>query len=714
MGSMLPVILFGFAVAHGLREKSWETFPFRETLVQNQDGIRAEVVGYVETRAQSLPNRRSQFTLRLEALTAAKRSYDSRHRLLVQLEGSAPSYGDRLRMTGKLHGPEPPRNPGQFDYQNYLKRQDISGMLEVGIADNVSLLEQRPNRFKALALKARDWMAAAITRDLDDESEIGGVLTAMVLGMRENASPDIEELFRHSGTLHIFAVSGLHVGIFALIVWLFLKPWRLGRARVALIILPCLFFYAFVTGWRPSAVRAATMAAIFLGAFCLNREPRLLNSLGVAALLILGFNTNQLFLPGFQLSFLVLLTIVLLTKPLQSRFRWWLYPDPLVPGNLMPEHETRAFYFRRWFGDIAGVSAAAWIGSLLIMAIAFHLITPIAVVANCFLMPLSFGILLTAALSMLCALIPFMRWANILFNNANFVLVNWLVGLAGWFSQWPGSHFVVSCRPPFTQAPTEITVMDVPRGGSVIHVDCQWGPDHLIDCGHEWQRRILLEPYLQHRGINRLDGLFLTHGDTAHVSAAPAIFQKHQPVIYQSWWKSGSPSIRRMNSLLESRPLEDQRLASGDTLAFGATRRYEILYPPKNDTFAAAGADNHTLVIRIVAHGWRVLLMSDAGFATEKWLLDSELDLTSDVLVKGQHADDVSGLPEFLQAVNPEALIIDTEEQPEDLALAWAHANGCQVLDQVTGGGVIIQLDDRQLRLVPFLGDQPVRLKRAR
>ena len=111
----------------------------------------------------------------------------------------------------------------------------------------------------------------------------------------------------------------------------------LSRSSVVLLLIPSLFFYAFVTGWRPSAVRAATMASIFLAGFVFDRESRLLNSLGAAALAILAFHTNQLFLPGFQLSFLVLLSIVLLTKPIQRPFLGWLFPDPFMPVVLLDE-----------------------------------------------------------------------------------------------------------------------------------------------------------------------------------------------------------------------------------------------------------------------------------------------------------------------------------------------------------------------------------------
>ncbi|MEZ5302109.1 MAG: ComEC/Rec2 family competence protein [Verrucomicrobiales bacterium] len=73
----------------------------------------------------------------------------------------------------------------------------------------------------------------------------------MALGESSGAPEEVEEAFRASGSLHVFAVSGLHVGIFGLIAWLFILPMRLPRRWAVLALIPCLFGYAFITGWRP-------------------------------------------------------------------------------------------------------------------------------------------------------------------------------------------------------------------------------------------------------------------------------------------------------------------------------------------------------------------------------------------------------------------------------------------------------------------------------
>ncbi|MFT4641098.1 MAG: competence protein ComEC [Verrucomicrobiales bacterium] len=708
-----PAIALGFATIHAFHLQAFRAFPHFERIAADAEGLHVSAVGRVLQEPRTVGFAK-QAALQLQEITIDGRSYHLTHQVLIRVSDHAISYGDVLAFTGRLFLPEPPRNPGQFDYRTYLQRHDWVGIVDVGRSEQLEVREQKPHAFKSMALRARERMALAITRDLEREPEICGVLTAMVLGMRDQATPEMERPFRYSGTLHIFAVSGLHVGIFALIAWLCLKPLGLSRSHVTFILIPLLFFYAFVTGWRPSAVRAATMAAVFLASYCMHRDPRLPNSLGLAAILILAGNTNQLFLPGFELSFAVLLTIIVFAKPIQRPFRHWLYPDAFIPVSLLEEHEQRAYVFRRWLGDIVAVSVAAWFGSLFLMAFTFHLVTPVAVLANCLLMPLGFFILFTAAMSMLSSTIAILGPVNILFNNANFALVHGLIGLAEGFSSVPGGHFLVSGRLPFTRPPIEITVLDMPRGGGCAHVQVRGGPNELIDVGHVNSFRRLTEPYLRHAGLNGVDRLWLTHGDTGHSGAAAEILDLYHTKVYQPSWPSRSPSTQRIGVTLEQRKMPPTLIHAGHSLPLAQAAYWEILYPPQDESFAPAPADDRGLVMRLHAYDWRVLLMADAGFHTERWLLDSEQDLRADVLIKGNHADDVSGLAEFLAAVNPQVIVMDSETDNPSSVSGWKAKHAVHVVDQKEVGAVILGISKSKIKVRGFRADQEIFLKRER
>jgi hypothetical protein len=128
------------------------------------------------------------------------------------------------------------------------------------------------NPILRLAQKSRTWMQNALCRGLENAPEVRNFLSGIVLGLRRQSPEDIEEPFQQTGTLHLFAVAGLHVGIVAAILWMLATVARLPRKWATAIIIPLLFFYAAVTGLHVSSVRAAVMTSILFGGFFFERK----------------------------------------------------------------------------------------------------------------------------------------------------------------------------------------------------------------------------------------------------------------------------------------------------------------------------------------------------------------------------------------------------------------------------------------------------------
>jgi competence protein ComEC len=181
-------------------------------------------------------------------------------------------------------------------------------------------------------------------------------------------------------------------------------------------------------------------------------------------------------------------------------------------------------------------------------------------------------------------------------------------------------------------------------------------------------------PYLRSRGVNRLDGLFLTHGDAQHIGAAFNLFADlHPRTVYDSPVKDRSSTRKKLHAELGALGRGEAFLQQGDTIAMGgATLR--VLFPPAGLTRNAA--DDKALVIMLECEGRRILLTSDAGFATEQWLMEWAGDLKADVLIKGQHARDISGTAEFLDRVQPAAIVVSSDQlrRPNDAFASWAEA----------------------------------------
>ncbi|HMJ07149.1 MAG TPA: ComEC/Rec2 family competence protein, partial [Chthoniobacterales bacterium] len=280
----------------------------------------------------------------------------------------AVEFGDEVKLFGTIEKVGAPRNPGEFDMQSYLARQDIHRALIVRYAENGAVLDHGGvNPIRHAAQGSRRWMQGILSRGLEDSPDVTGAINGMVLGLRHQTPEDIEEPFQQTGTLHLFAVAGLHVGIVARLLWILATVIRLPQKWATLLIIPALLFYAAVTGLHTSSVRAAVMSAVLLGGFLVERKAFALNNLAAAAVLILCWDSNELFSIGFQLSFAVVAAIIILADPTFRFLRRCFEPDPFLPRSLFTVRRRALNRAISWLARAASVSFAAWVGSLPLM-----------------------------------------------------------------------------------------------------------------------------------------------------------------------------------------------------------------------------------------------------------------------------------------------------------------------------------------------------------
>ncbi|MGI8431563.1 MAG: ComEC/Rec2 family competence protein, partial [Chthoniobacterales bacterium] len=567
------------------------------------------------------------FLLRLESIEygGARRSCDATVRVRWK---TAPELGDEIRLHGLAEAIPPARNPGVFDLRSYLARRDVYRSIFSRYPEDGEILARaRSHLLLRLATKARGWMQSTMTRGLEDSPEVCALINGMALGLRHETPDDIEEPFQQTGTLHLFAVAGLHVGIIAQLLWILLRLCRLPRVAAAALIIPFLFFYSAITGLHVSSLRAATMAAVLLGGIFFDRRVLALNSLAAAALAILAVDPNQFFTSGFQLSFSVVGAIILLQNRIFRPLLRLSETDPFLPRSLVSR--TRLFLEKiyYWIAGGVSVSAAAWFGSILLIVWYFYLLTPISLLANLTVVPIAFCVLATGMLSLLAA--PFSSALAVVFNNANWSLARAILGLVQFCAQLPAGHSYVE-RPHWPPAaPTEITVLDA-GAGAAMHVRAG-GNDWLFDTGSARDYGGFLRDYLHSRGIDRLDGLLLTHGDAWHLGSAAALFDDFRP---RQFLDNAAPDRSRLHHALLVRPRK--LLARGNSFRLGPHVTAQVLFPPA--PFRAKAVDDAALVVRLeIAKKFHVLLLSDNGPKTEEALLAAPNELASDVLIKGRH-----------------------------------------------------------------------------
>jgi competence protein ComEC len=621
-------------------------------------------VGCMITEPKISPSGFATFLLKLKSIELEGKTEFTRAVWQVRWKG-ASEFGDELKLFGTAEPIAPPRNPGEFDMRAYLARHDVRRMLFARYPEDGTLIRHGGgNPVLRAAQASRTWMQNALCRGLDDAPEVKSFISGIVLGIRHETPEDIEEPFQQTGTIHLFAVAGLHVGIVAALLWVLAAIARLSRKRAATFIIPSLFFYAAVTGLHIPALRAAVMASILVGSYFFERRVFLPNSLAAAAFFILCWDTNELFSTGFQLSFAVVGAIVLLTDPFFRLFQRRAAPDPFLPQSLVrgPRRWIHSSY--EWLCGGASVSLAAWVGSLPFILWYFHLVTPISLLANLVVVPIAFFVLAVALLSLMTT--PLLPWVALIFNNANWALATLVIGIVHLFAQIPGGHFYVGEPAWRGRISAKMTVLDL-GAGAAVHVRVN-GHDWLIDCGSERSYERIVRQYLHWAGVNRLTGLVLTHGDSQHIGGITQLLSDFPRVrVIDNPAPDRSLIHRRLSRIvsgLEGRGRKPDELAGGDNFHLSPKAIAHVLFPSRG--FAGATADDQALVTRLsIAPGTFVLFMSDNGGETERALLGNGSNLQSDILVKGQHYSGISGSALFLDAVQPRLIIATSRDFPE-------------------------------------------------
>lgn len=230
--------------------------------------------------------------------------------------------GDRVRLIGEIYRPFGPSNPGQFDWALRSRRQGIWTAMSCKLAASVTRIDTSVRRKASLRRRLRDVLRRWLRQDVWASDETASVLDAIVLGQRGGISQEIDEAFIKTGTAHFLCVSGTHVGMLAIVVWWLIRSSGVGRASGAAVVLVVVGVYVLVADPRVPILRAGILCALGCVAVGIRRRTSPLNWLSAGALVILVWRPCDVFSAGFQLSFGVVLGILLLSRPIRSSLMW--------------------------------------------------------------------------------------------------------------------------------------------------------------------------------------------------------------------------------------------------------------------------------------------------------------------------------------------------------------------------------------------------------
>jgi len=261
----------------------------------------------------------------------------------------------------------------------------------------------------------------------------------LVFGTRAQFDPDLKALLLQTNTYHIMAISGFNMALVILILTAFLSALGLPHRMVAILMMGVILFYIALVGFPPSATRAGLMSLVVLLGWVLNREVLSLNTVAISAFLILLISPMQLFMPGFQLSYAVVLGLIFWVEPLQKRLKRWFFSS-----------QSKKSIIEKWASPLLlafSVSCIAWLSVLPITLCTFGSFTLYSVITNLIIAGMvsamtSLGIV---ALAVNCVNVNI----GLYFNEVNSLMMDAMLAVLRFFRQLPGCYWEISPLPHF-------------------------------------------------------------------------------------------------------------------------------------------------------------------------------------------------------------------------------------------------------------------------
>ncbi len=668
-----------------------------DSVVHLADGTSCVIDGIIDERPQ-WKDGGGKLYLRTVRLLLPRLSVRLSGRILLYVGEGRGEFltGDLVRFRTRFSRPRNFGVPGEFDYERYLacRRVYVTGfvrspddlvLLRRGIAHHLGWSMDR------LALD----LGIRIGQVLPGEE--GAVMRALLLGDMGGVSADLRDLYTRTGVNHILSISGFHVGVIAFFFF-HLALWcarcsrclllRTGLRRVLLMgTVPFLLFYLFLSGAAPATVRSVVMITTYLAGLLLEREVDPIHSLMLAALLILGFSPPILFDISFQLSFLALWGILVLTPLLMTPF-----------GGITGLPRTLLMFLL--------VSLAATAATMIPVSFHFHRTTLTGLVANFVIVPLlGYGAVVLGFSAMMCDFISHSG------ARALLVAAGWLVRachrmmdvlailptLPVWKTErldvflslftllvvtFTGrrTRVVLCCcvlalfavpRVLLTEPGTgklRIDFFSVGQGESTL-ISFPDGRKMLVDGGGSHRAggfdpgERLLAPALWLRGIRKLDYLVLTHPHPDHLNGL--IFLVRNFTIGE-FWESGTvvhiEEYRLLKTALAAQGVPVRRVNCSTGVIRIGSARIEPLAPASSDMVpdsrGSVELNDASIVFRLVKDDFSVLFTGDIGRPTERRLAGTPSAVRCDVLKVPHHGSRFSSSADFLAAAAPAVAVL--------------------------------------------------------
>ena len=657
-------------------------------------------------------------------------------------------YGDRLVLRGRLE--EPPDDLEGFDYRDYLARQGIHALMSW---PGVTLVEEdQGSPALSLVYRLRSSLARSLGASLPEPQ--ASLAQTLLLGIRGGVPAEVTQAFRDTGTSHLLAISGLHVGV-VLALSLAFSVALLGRMRNLYLLLPLgvLWLYATISGFPPSVERAVLMVSIYLMAVALGRQRSAFPALGFAAALMVAVEPGILYDISFQLSFTAVAGILLLWRPLETVMNAAL-------GRILTT-ESWQEALARWVVTGVAVSLAAVLATLPLLAFNFQYIAFLSVPATLLalpFLPLALAASLATALAGLVTpavgeLVGWVAWLPLsyllglveglsrlpqtvlhlegvsgylvwgYYGGAALLLLLLRLGrrrlapflrrrkdvtlprtLGGrpWSAAQAGTLlslgvgvvllWVASASLP--DGKLHVTFIDVGQGDAIF-IQTPEGQQVVVDGGPDPRR--LLEALGERMPFwdRSLDLVILSHAHDDHLAGLLEVVRRYRvATILDNPYPYESSVREEWQSVVEAEGATELWAEAGQVVKLGDEVTLEVLNPPMPLIGGTpSDVDNNSTVIRLRHGDASFLLTGDLYWEGEVSLVDRGVDLQSTVLKVAHHGSKNSSAQEFLNTVRPQLAVVSVDEENP-----YGHPAD-EVMDKlaaITGGsGKVLTTEER-------------------
>lgn len=725
--AFLPLLLF-FSLGY-LSIQPWfpETFPLNH-ISRYTDSGPVEISGRV-TESPEIRNNRLSFELSAQTIRIDGKIIPVSGKVNVRVFKNIPdiSTGDTVFFKSGIRSVRNFNNPGGFDYKRHMAFKGIYGTSYVaGDEIRIERNEEDMNRGRVIENVRKNF---SLLIENSTPSGEAGVLKALLIGDQNSISPEVRQAFNRTGTSHVLAISGLHIGIVATVSFLLFKKilsffnlflrnaWTRKGAAI-LSIIPVLI-YGLLAGMSPSTQRAVIMVSVFLTSFLIEKEHDVLNTLAVAAMLIIAVHPPSLFLISFQLSFLSVLFVILGLE--QTLYRKNKQTDPDEGWRLRMQKKTAAFFL---------VSFFAVIGTFPVVMYYFNQVSLVGLAANCIVVPLTgFAVVSSGLLSFF--VYPVSSLVSVWLIKASSVILGISLEFIKYFAKLPfaavktvtpsffeiawyylllGTFFLIlkrknrkigkeregnvfepiKQRAPFIilvlliiagyadiwywldkrflQKDLKVSVIDVGQGTSVL-LELPGGYNVLVDGGGFSDNSLfdvgekITAPFLWRKKIKSVETLVLSHPNSDHLNGLLYIAENFN---VKDIWSNGETDYnlgyRRLLEIIKEKniKMEDFNEIKRDRMINGTF--FQILYPEsdfKEKKEKWREGDNSSLVLKTVFRSKSFLFTGDIKEKGESDLLRlSGNHLKSTVLIVPHHGSRSSSSDKFIDMIDPEIAVI--------------------------------------------------------